>query len=54
MKKYIIGAIVGICIAVTVISVWAMLNMRGRVTNLEAFAIQVSNIINQSQQPAKK
>ncbi|MES2224180.1 MAG: hypothetical protein V4469_04585 [Patescibacteria group bacterium] len=54
MNKYIMGGIVGVCVAITVLSVWNVFSMRSRVTNLETFAGQVTNIINNSQQQAVK
>lgn len=46
MKNYIIGIIIGVCITITVLSVWQLLSMAKRVAVLENFAVQVTNLIN--------
>lgn len=48
MNKYITGIIIGACVTVTVLSVWYLYNMNNRVVQLELFATQVTNIINNS------
>ena len=52
MKNTIIGIVIGVCVTVTVLSVWYLFNINSRVTALENFATQVVNIINQSQKEA--
>lgn len=54
MNKYIIGGIIGICITITVLSVWQMFRMNGRISQLENFAVEVAGIIRQAQQEVKK
>lgn len=50
MKNYIIGAVVGISVAVAVFSVWGLFKQNARIYQLEVFAVKVDNLINQSQQ----
>lgn len=50
MIKYIIGTIIGVCLTITILSVLAMLNMRGRISQLEGFAVQVTQLINSQKQ----
>lgn len=53
MKTYIIGAIVGVTITITVLSVWGLYKQNSRIYQLESFAAQVTNLINQGQQTQK-
>lgn len=49
MNKYITGIIAGICITITILSVWYLFSINNRISNLEVFATQVAQVINQSQ-----
>jgi hypothetical protein len=53
MNKYITGAIIGMCILATVYSVWSMLSLKSRVSELELFATKVAQLINNATQQPK-
>ncbi len=54
MQKYITGIIIGVCLAVTVFSVWYAFRLNSRVNNLEVFAGQVSTLINNASKAQTK
>lgn len=54
MNKYITGGIIGICITVTVLSVWQLFSMRSRIANLEVFATQVAALIKENSKTTTK
>ena len=49
MKNTIIGIVIGVCITVTVASVYYLFSMNSRVSQLEVFSAQVAQIINNAQ-----
>lgn len=53
MKTYIIGAVVGISVAVAITSVWLLVTQNQRIVRLEVFANQVAALISQNQQVQK-
>lgn len=48
MKTHIVGVVIGVALTITVLSVWGLYNQNSRIYQLEAFAAQVTNIINQN------
>jgi hypothetical protein len=54
MKNTTIGIIVGVCLAITVYSVYLVINQNSRINNLEVFANQVATIINNAQKAQVK
>lgn len=54
MKNITVGIIIGVCLTITVTSVYIMFRMNARLVNLEGFALQVTSLINNSQQLGTK
>lgn len=50
MKNITVAFIVGVCVTLTVLSVWMMLSMNSRIARLESFAVQVTSLINSNSQ----
>ena len=54
MKNITVGIVIGVCLTITVISVYVTFRMNTRLVNLEGFALQVTSLINNSQQLGAK
>lgn len=48
MKNYILGAIIGVCLTTTVLSVWTVIQTQKRLSALETAMVQVVSFINSS------
>jgi ABC-type lipoprotein release transport system permease subunit len=46
MKNTTIGIIIGVCVTITVLSVYYLFQMNNRVVQLEVFATQLAQAIN--------
>lgn len=59
-QKYVVGSIIGICLTVTVASIWFLVAqnkkialLEGRAATVETVVQQIVNLINQANQPAQ-
>jgi heme/copper-type cytochrome/quinol oxidase subunit 4 len=50
IKKYGVGIVIGVCLAVTAFHIWSLYSLDKRIKSLEVFSAQLTQLINNSAQ----